>query len=123
MDGKRAGYSLEVTNYNKDRNTYHCEVKLPMELGWFYNVKLLVDDGGRISYRNFSHKENKGDYAIFEGDITLETSAIYRYCFSYDLNGKTYYFNKNGLQNNAFQVMIVLNLMLILKYQNGLKVR
>ncbi len=102
MDGKRAGYSLEVTNYNKDRNTYHCEVKLPMELGWFYNVKLLVDDGGRISYRNFSHKENKGDYAIFEGDITLETSTIYRYCFSYDLNGKTYYFNKNGLQNNAF---------------------
>lgn len=102
MKMQRAGYSLKVTNHNKDRNTYHYEVKLPMELGWLYNVKLLIDDGNSISYGNLSHKKNEGDYAIFEGDVTLETSAIYRYCFSYDVDGKTYYFNKNGLQNDAF---------------------
>ena len=102
MKTQRADYSLKVTDYNKDRNTYHCEVKLPIKLGWFYNVKLLIDDGNSISYRNLSHKKNEGDYAIFEGDVTLETSAIYRYCFSYDVDGRTYYFNANGLQNDSF---------------------
>ena len=77
-------------------------MKLPIKLGWFYNVKLLIDDGNSISYRNLSHKKNEGDYAIFDGDVTLETSAIYRYCFSYDVDGRTYYFNANGLQNDSF---------------------
>ena len=104
MKTQRAGYILEVTDYNKDRNTYHCEVKLPMELGWFNNVKLLIHDGEKINYRNFTHKENKDGYAVFERDVTLGTYAIYRFCFSYDVNGKTYYFNKSGVDNNAFLI-------------------
>lgn len=79
--------SLEKgTEYERIRIT----VKLPLEEGWFERVNMHVLTSsfellGEPS--KLEHKENSEEYAIFETEITLKTSALYYYYFSYEVNG------------------------------------
>ena len=62
-------------NWERFRITVH----LPMVNGWFEQVRLRYE---------IQHKENDVEYAIFEADVMLETSALYYYYISYVCNGR-----------------------------------
>ena len=74
-------------NWERFRITVH----LPMVNGWFEQVRLNVIksesewNGARYEIQ---HKENDVEYAIFEADVMLETSALYYYYISYVCNGR-----------------------------------
>lgn len=74
-------------NWERFRITIH----LPLVDGWFEKVRVNVIGSDNCNLNgvvyDICHKENDEIYAIFEGKITLETSALYYYYISYRCNG------------------------------------
>lgn len=66
---------------------YRITVEGPM-IGWYDNMYFVIEnEQGRNSYK-LNHQKNEGGRVYFESDIFLETRAMYRYYFSYFLDGK-----------------------------------
>lgn len=84
-------------NWERFRITIH----LPLADGWFERVKFNVIKGGTFDLNAtpyaLCHKVNDDSYAIFEAEITLETSALYYYYISYECNGAQRLFKKEEL--------------------------
>lgn len=81
-------------------------IRLPLEYGWFERVRLNVVGNGSFELNgrifDLQHKFNDSDYAVFESEITLETSALYYYYFSYKCNGQyTLLKKENGGENTT----------------------
>ena len=74
-------------NWERFRITIH----LPLVDGWFERVRLNVIGSESFNLNGVTydicHKKNNETYAIFEGEVTLETSALYYYYISYKCNG------------------------------------
>ncbi len=74
-----------------DCETFKVTVNLPLDNGWFERVRLNVIGSGSFDLNGTMHplgyKTNDESYAIFEGEITLKTSALYYYYISYECNG------------------------------------
>ena len=74
-------------NWERFRITIH----LPLADGWFERVRLNVIGSESFNLNGVTydicHKQNDETYAVFEGEVTLETSALYYYYISYKCNG------------------------------------
>lgn len=68
---------------------YKVSLELPMKDGWFEDVYFCVHKGDQFFPIRLKHKENKDGIVYFETeeDIFLETRAIYKYYFSYKVDG------------------------------------
>lgn len=90
MEKLSPNYQLVSLEKGSEYERIRITVKLPLEEGWFERVNMHVLTSsfellGEPS--KLEHKENSEEYAIFETEITLETSALYYYYFSYEVNG------------------------------------
>lgn len=78
---------------------YRVRIEIPTRLGWIDDVHFVIEKG----YERIGHKleyiEKKNGKAIFEGDIELETRAIYRYYFFYTAEGKPKHHKKEDYTN------------------------
>ena len=68
---------------------YKVSLELPMKDGWFEDVYFCVHKGSQLIPIRLKHKENKDGIVYFETeeDVFLETRAIYKYYFSYKVDG------------------------------------
>ena len=93
--------SYEITPIEETENgmKYHIKITAPMT-GWYDDMYFVVEKGQeKISYK-INHSENKDGFVYFEEDITLDTRAIYRYYFSYFIDGKHQFHKKKELIKN-----------------------
>lgn len=80
-------FDMQEIEKNDFGNKYHVSIKVPMSVGWIDDMRIVFEDRGYVFGYKLKHIKNENDYVYFEGDIPLETRAIYRYYFSYYVNG------------------------------------
>lgn len=93
--------SFEITPIEQapDGNKYRITVECPMT-GWYEDMYFVVEnEKGRHSYK-IEHKVNEDGKVFFESDIYLDTRAMYRYYFSYFLDGKHYFIKQKEMTND-----------------------
>ena len=83
----KVSFDIKEIEKNDCGNKYHVSIKVPMSYGWIDDMRMVFEDGGTVFGYKLKHVKNEDDYVYFEGDIPLETRAIYRYYFSYYVNG------------------------------------
>ena len=94
---ERVEYEIEELDHCDDNNKYKIRIKVPMDYGWIDDARFYTEkDGGRDEYP-LHHVKNEDGYAIFEEDVTLSTSAVYRYYFSFFANGDFKFFKKKNI--------------------------
>lgn len=83
--------------------TYRVHVDAPMN-GWYDDMYFVVEnEKGSHAYK-IQHKENKDGTVSFESDIFLENRAMYRYYFSYNLDGKHKFIKKKEMtEDNIYR--------------------
>ena len=79
---------------------YKVSMEIPIELGWIDNVNFIVEDGNKIFAHKLNHQKNENGLALFESEVFLETKAIYRYYFSYFVDGMQHFCKKENLVDN-----------------------
>lgn len=82
-------FRIEETEKLDNGCKYKVSLELPMKDGWFEDVYFCVHKGDQFIPIRLKHKENKEGIVYFETeeDIFLETRAIYKYYFSYKVDG------------------------------------
>ena len=93
---KNVEYEIKQIEHNDDNNKYKISIKVPMNYGWIEDVKFNTEKEGFKNEFPLKHIKNEGGYAYFESDVTLYTSAVYRYYFSFFANGNLLYFKKKN---------------------------
>lgn len=97
-------HTMKTLEKGDDREKLMVTINLPLENGWFENVRLHIIENGSFNLNgttyNIDHKENDDNYAIFEAEITLQTSALYYYYISYKCNGVNNLMKKDGVSQN-----------------------
>jgi len=84
----------------KNGKKYHVSIQLPMDIGWIEDMNFVVEKGNCVNHYRLKHSKNANNLVFFEGEIDLETSAIYRYYFSYFVNGKRSFYKKEDIVGN-----------------------
>lgn len=79
---------------------YKVSMEIPIELGWIDNVNFIVEEGNKIFAHKLNHQKNENGLALFESEVFLETKAIYRYYFSYFVDGMQHFCKKENLVDN-----------------------
>ena len=79
---------------------YKVSMEIPIELGWIDNVNFIVENGNKIFAHKLNHQKNENGLALFESEIFLETKAIYRYYFSYFVDGMQHFCKRENLVDN-----------------------
>ena len=92
-------FKIKETETFRNGCKYKITLKLPMSEGWFEDVYFCVQKGNQVIPFRLKHKENKNDYVYFETeqDIFLETRAIYKYYFSYKVDGFRRFVKENNI--------------------------
>lgn len=92
-------HKIEQVNSNSNGANYKVRIKIPMSLGWIERVKISIGSSKEQKIFQMNHVGNDHEFAYFEADIELSTSAICYYYFLFEANGNFYYckkFNKTG---------------------------
>lgn len=79
---------------------YKVSMEIPIELGWIDNVNFIVENGNKIFAHKLNHQKNENGLALFESEVFLETKAIYRYYFSYFVDGMQHFCKRENLVDN-----------------------
>lgn len=88
---RKQTHTITSLEKGEDWERFKIKVYLPLKDGWFERVRLHVLTSDSFDWNGMEyeiqHKENDEEYAIFETEITLTTSALYYYYISYECNG------------------------------------
>lgn len=103
-------FKIEETEKLDKGCKYKVSLKLPMKEGWFEDVYFCVHKGDQFIPIKLKHKENKDGIVYFETEeeIFLETRAMYKYYFSYKVDGFRRFIKKEdtvGLDGIALEKM------------------
>ena len=79
-----------------DSVKYLVKIIVPLEIGWVERMKLEVESSNIRQAFQLEHKKNDSEFIYFEGEIELETKAIYHYYFSFEANHKFMYYKKEN---------------------------
>lgn len=93
-------FKIETVKEIENGQRFCISIQIPTSLGWIDNVNFIVEDGNKIIPYRLKHKENDDKFAFFSSEIDLSTKAIYRYYFSYFVDGIQYFCKKQNLVNN-----------------------
>ena len=89
-------YSITPVDKHDNGNKYLIRVEVPLD-GWYDDVYFMIEKGNEKIPVKLNHKENKDGKIYFEGEVYLDTRAIYRYYFSYYKDGKLCFHKKKDL--------------------------
>ncbi len=89
MKEVKSKFIINETEKLENGRKYKVSLELPMKDGWFEDVYFCIQKGGHLIPVRLKHKENRDGIVYFESesDVFLETRAIYKYYFSYKVNG------------------------------------
>lgn len=87
-------FMLEPIKDLRDGKKYRVSISLPINVGWIEQMNLIIEKGDKKSAYPLKHKCNNNGMVIFEGEINLETSAIYHYYFTCLINNQTKWVKK-----------------------------
>lgn len=93
---KQLGFSITPIKEANDGIQYRINVDAPMT-GWYDDMYFVVEnEQGRQAYK-IKHKENRENMVSFESDIFLPSRAMYRFYFSYNLDGEQKFIKKKQM--------------------------
>ena len=93
---KQLGFSITPIKETNDGIHYRINVDAPMT-GWYDDMYFVVEnEQGRQAYK-IKHKENRENIVSFESDIFLPSRAMYRFYFSYNLDGEQKFIKKKQM--------------------------
>lgn len=102
MGSKDVFFEFVEINKNENSKTYNVIIKIPMEYGWINNPMLIIKKGCSEYHFSLNHFKNDDIYAYFKTNINLETYALYKFFFSFNVNGRALYVDKDGnVKNNC----------------------
>lgn len=93
-------FKIEKVKDIENGKKFIVSIEIPTTLGWIDNVNFIVEDGNKIIPHRLKHQKNENNIAYFSSEIDLETKAIYRYYFSYFIDGMQYFCKKKKIVNN-----------------------
>ena len=82
---------------------FKVSVRIPKHYGWIENVTIVLKD---ICHYRLEFAYEDEEYAYFEKDIHIETTAICHYYFSFSANGRNYIANRSGITDNLASTTI-----------------
>lgn len=80
-------YSLKEICSLENGKKYLVTLELPLSYGWYSDVNFVVKKGNEALYFPLQHKKNEDNKCYFEGEVCLDTRAIYHYYFTCKVNG------------------------------------
>lgn len=80
-------YSLKEICSLENGKKYLVSLELPLSYGWYSDVNFVVKKGNEALYFPLQHKKNEDNKCYFEGEVCLDTRAIYHYYFTCKVNG------------------------------------
>ena len=89
-------YSITPVEKHDNGNKYLIRVEVPLD-GWYDDVYFMIEKGNEKIPVKLNHKENRDGKIYFEGEVFLDTRAIYRYYFSYYKDGKLCFHKKKDI--------------------------
>ena len=90
-------FNIEEIKKIDNGKQYLVTLELPIQNGWFEEVYFILKKGNDIIPYKLKHKKNENGKVIFEGEIPIETRAIYNYYFSYLQDGIRMFFKKENI--------------------------
>lgn len=91
-------FTIKMIEQLEQGNKYKVSIKIPMSYGWIDSIYYHIENSSCQNSFRLEHQKNEDGYCYFDSEIFLKSSALYRYYFSYNVNGKTK-FVKNTNQN------------------------
>ena len=76
-------YSITPVEKYDNGNKYLINVEVPLDRYWYDDMYIVIEKGNEKIPVKLNHKENRDGKIYFEGEVFLDTRAIYRYYFSY----------------------------------------
>lgn len=99
-DVENINFSIKEEEKTDNGIKYKVSIDLPMDIGWIEDMRFVVEKGREILAYKLKHKKNEDNRVFFEGEVDLETRAIYRYYFSYLSDGMQRFHKKEMLVND-----------------------
>lgn len=99
MSSNNILFDITPLEKKENSNKYKINMSFPIELGWIEDVNFVIEKGNRIIPYKLKHLKNEDGKVYFEGEVELETRAIYRYYFSYLVDGITNFLKKEYKNN------------------------
>lgn len=90
-------YSITPVEKHDNGNKYLINVEVPLDRYWYDDMYIVIEKGNEKIPVKLNHKENKEGKIYFEGEVFLDTRAIYRYYFSYYKDGKLCFHKKKDI--------------------------
>jgi len=90
-------YSITPVEKHDNGNKYLINVEVPLDRYWYDDMYIVIEKGNEKIPVKLNHKENRDGKIYFEGEVFLDTRAIYRYYFSYYKDGKLCFHKKKDL--------------------------
>ena len=100
MSSSEVKFKIELVKDIENGKRFSVSIQIPTKLGWIDNVNFIVEDGNKIIPYRLKHQENDATFAYFSSEIDLCTKAIYRYYFSYFVDGMQYFCKKKMIVND-----------------------
>ncbi len=92
---EQQGYLIDLLETNDLGSLYKVTVKIPMSVGWIDDVYMdTLSNYGQKSFK-IGFKENRNGFCIFEANVFLSTSALYKYNFTFTANSKRLYMDSD----------------------------
>ncbi len=91
MEKKNFDFEIEKLDFADNKQNFQVVVKISMDEGWIKNPSIIIRSRNKELWYKLEHQCNVDGYAVFKGNFVLETSALYHYGFSYEINDERRY--------------------------------
>ncbi len=96
MEKKNFDFEIKKLDFADNKQNFQVVVKISMDEGWIKNPSIIIRSCNKELWYKLKHQCNVDGYAIFKSNFALETSALYHYGFSYEINDeRRYILNKD----------------------------
>ena len=97
-------YRIKELKKNDIGCKYNIEIKIPTN-GWIDDVHFVVENKNYYSSVPLKFVRCENGRAIFTGNVDLETSALYRYCFFYRADGKPKHYKREDITHEEHRII------------------
>ncbi len=84
----------------EDGARYKVSIRVPMDVGFIERMKFIVESSNSRSAFQLKHIKNEYGFVFFEGEVDLQTKAIYHYYFSFEANHNFIYYKKEKITDH-----------------------
>lgn len=91
MEKKNFDFEIKKLDFADNKQNFQVVVKIAMDEGWIKNPSIIIRSRNKELWYKLKHHCNVDGYAVFKSNFVLETSALYHYGFSYEINDERRY--------------------------------